>query len=119
MSACTHLLNHMNVRVRDVGTLTRLSRSDKITETGVWMLGMTDHLNDPVNMFFLFVCLILFLGVCFLSQYSAVDTNPLSVYVMHPFWNFLVKVSKSCGRSIINEVSMNGIVCYGDLDSLF
>lgn len=29
-------------------------------------------------------------------QYSAVDTNPLSVYVMHPFWNFVVKVSKTC-----------------------
>uniref|UniRef100_A0A3Q2ZH57 Ethanolaminephosphotransferase 1 n=1 Tax=Kryptolebias marmoratus TaxID=37003 RepID=A0A3Q2ZH57_KRYMA len=24
-------------------------------------------------------------------KYSAVDTNPLSVYIMHPFWNFLVK----------------------------
>lgn len=24
-------------------------------------------------------------------KYSAVDTNPLSVYVMHPFWNFVVK----------------------------
>uniref|UniRef100_A0A8C9FS07 Uncharacterized protein n=1 Tax=Pavo cristatus TaxID=9049 RepID=A0A8C9FS07_PAVCR len=26
------------------------------------------------------------------SQYSAVDSNPLSVYVMHPFWNTIVKV---------------------------
>ncbi|XP_048386996.1 ethanolaminephosphotransferase 1 [Stegostoma tigrinum] len=25
-------------------------------------------------------------------KYSAVDTNPLSVYVMHPFWNSLVKI---------------------------
>uniref|UniRef100_G3TLJ6 Selenoprotein I n=1 Tax=Loxodonta africana TaxID=9785 RepID=G3TLJ6_LOXAF len=25
-------------------------------------------------------------------QYSAVDTNPLSLYVMHPFWNNVVKV---------------------------
>uniref|UniRef100_A0A3Q2XCR6 Ethanolaminephosphotransferase 1 n=1 Tax=Hippocampus comes TaxID=109280 RepID=A0A3Q2XCR6_HIPCM len=25
-------------------------------------------------------------------KYSAVDSNPLSVYVMHPFWNFVVKV---------------------------
>ncbi|XP_077567166.1 ethanolaminephosphotransferase 1 [Stigmatopora nigra] len=24
-------------------------------------------------------------------KYSAVDSNPLSVYIMHPFWNFLVK----------------------------
>ncbi|XP_029966506.1 ethanolaminephosphotransferase 1-like [Salarias fasciatus] len=24
-------------------------------------------------------------------KYSAVDSNPLSVYVMHPFWNFVVK----------------------------
>ncbi|XP_018430337.1 PREDICTED: ethanolaminephosphotransferase 1 [Nanorana parkeri] len=24
-------------------------------------------------------------------KYSAVDTNPLSLYVMHPFWNFIVK----------------------------
>lgn len=23
------------------------------------------------------------------------DTNPLSVYVMHPFWNFVVKVRKT------------------------
>lgn len=26
------------------------------------------------------------------SQYSAVDSNPLSLYVMHPFWNTIVKV---------------------------
>lgn len=26
------------------------------------------------------------------EQYSAVDTNPLSLYVMHPFWNTVVKV---------------------------
>ncbi|XP_029510094.1 ethanolaminephosphotransferase 1-like [Oncorhynchus nerka] len=25
-------------------------------------------------------------------KYSAVDSNPLSVYVMHPFWNSVVKV---------------------------
>uniref|UniRef100_A0AAY4CG94 Ethanolaminephosphotransferase 1 n=1 Tax=Denticeps clupeoides TaxID=299321 RepID=A0AAY4CG94_9TELE len=25
-------------------------------------------------------------------KYSAVDTNPLSIYVMHPFWNSVVKV---------------------------
>jgi len=25
-------------------------------------------------------------------QYSAVDSNPLSIYVMHPFWNSVVKV---------------------------
>ncbi|KAG7460800.1 hypothetical protein MATL_G00202730 [Megalops atlanticus] len=25
-------------------------------------------------------------------KYSAVDSNPLSVYVMHPFWNSLVKI---------------------------
>lgn len=25
-------------------------------------------------------------------KYSAVDTNPLSVYVMHPFWNTVVKI---------------------------
>ncbi|GAB5569991.1 choline/ethanolaminephosphotransferase 1 isoform X1 [Prionailurus iriomotensis] len=25
-------------------------------------------------------------------KYSAVDTNPLSLYVMHPFWNTIVKV---------------------------
>lgn len=46
-------------------------------------------------------------------QYSAVDSNPLSVYVMHPFWNFVVKVRKTrfscgcvrlCGNYIINEV---------------
>jgi len=28
--------------------------------------------------------------VCF--QYNAVDTSPLSNYVMHPFWNAFVKV---------------------------
>ncbi|KFP39296.1 Ethanolaminephosphotransferase 1, partial [Chlamydotis macqueenii] len=26
------------------------------------------------------------------SQYSAVDSNPLSLYVMHPFWNTIVKI---------------------------
>uniref|UniRef100_A0A4W4DZ23 Ethanolaminephosphotransferase 1 n=1 Tax=Electrophorus electricus TaxID=8005 RepID=A0A4W4DZ23_ELEEL len=25
-------------------------------------------------------------------MYSAVDTNPLSVYIMHPFWNSMVKI---------------------------
>uniref|UniRef100_A0A8B9UGE2 Ethanolaminephosphotransferase 1 n=1 Tax=Anas zonorhyncha TaxID=75864 RepID=A0A8B9UGE2_9AVES len=28
----------------------------------------------------------------FLHEYSAVDSNPLSLYVMHPFWNTIVKV---------------------------
>lgn len=28
-------------------------------------------------------------------QYSSLDTSPLSVYVMHPFWNSLVKVKKN------------------------
>jgi len=28
-----------------------------------------------------------------LLQYSAVDTSPLSIYVMHPFWNYVVEVS--------------------------
>ncbi|MCI4387729.1 hypothetical protein PGIGA_G00077560 [Pangasianodon gigas] len=25
-------------------------------------------------------------------KYSAVDTNPLSIYIMHPFWNSMVKI---------------------------
>uniref|UniRef100_A0A3P8TJK2 Uncharacterized protein n=1 Tax=Amphiprion percula TaxID=161767 RepID=A0A3P8TJK2_AMPPE len=29
-------------------------------------------------------------------KYSAVDSNPLSVYVMHPFWNFVVKDMIMC-----------------------
>lgn len=29
----------------------------------------------------------------FVFQYSAVDTSPLSIYVMHPFWNYVVEVS--------------------------
>lgn len=29
----------------------------------------------------------------FLFQYMAKDTSPLSVYVMHPFWNKVVEVS--------------------------
>ncbi|NWW39743.1 EPT1 Ethanolaminephosphotransferase, partial [Panurus biarmicus] len=32
------------------------------------------------------------LGFVSLSQYSAVDSNPLSLYVMHPFWNAVVKI---------------------------
>ncbi|MED6287507.1 hypothetical protein CHARACLAT_017106 [Characodon lateralis] len=54
-------------------------------------------------------------------KYSAVDTNPLSVYVMHPFWNFLVKVRERespvqyllclSERSIINEVSSHQPQC--------
>lgn len=36
--------------------------------------------------------IMLFMLTCVSLQYSAVDTNPLSVYVMHPFWNFVVKV---------------------------
>lgn len=32
--------------------------------------------------------------VCFVPfQYSSIDTSPLSVNVMHPFWNSLVKVN--------------------------
>ena len=31
-----------------------------------------------------------------LLQYSAVDTSPLSKYVMHPFWNAVVKVDSFC-----------------------
>lgn len=26
-------------------------------------------------------------------QYSCKDTNPISIYVMHPFWNKVIKVS--------------------------
>ncbi|KTF73256.1 hypothetical protein cypCar_00029082 [Cyprinus carpio] len=26
-------------------------------------------------------------------KYSAVDSNPLSIYVMHPFWNSVVKIN--------------------------
>uniref|UniRef100_A0A669Q7M0 Ethanolaminephosphotransferase 1 n=1 Tax=Phasianus colchicus TaxID=9054 RepID=A0A669Q7M0_PHACC len=29
---------------------------------------------------------------CGALRYSAVDSNPLSVYVMHPFWNTIVKI---------------------------
>lgn len=28
-------------------------------------------------------------------KYSSIDTNPIGIYVMHPFWNKLVEVSKS------------------------
>jgi sn-1,2-diacylglycerol ethanolamine- and cholinephosphotranferases len=27
-------------------------------------------------------------------KYSSVDTNPIGIYVMHPFWNKLVEVSE-------------------------
>lgn len=42
-----------------------------------------------VNFCFMLICC-----VCLTLQYSAVDSNPLSIYVMHPFWNFVVKVRK-------------------------
>lgn len=29
----------------------------------------------------------------FILQYSSLDTSPISVYIMHPFWNRLVEVS--------------------------
>ncbi len=53
---------------------------------------------------------------CVSLQYSAVDSNPLSVYVMHPFWNFVVKVRKTCSvvcvcACIINEVSSRLLWC--------
>lgn len=44
--------------------------------------------------FFFFFCFMLICCICFPLQYSAVDSNPLSIYVMHPFWNFVVKVRK-------------------------
>uniref|UniRef100_A0A8V0XR70 Ethanolaminephosphotransferase 1 n=1 Tax=Gallus gallus TaxID=9031 RepID=A0A8V0XR70_CHICK len=33
-----------------------------------------------------------FTSLLFSSQYSAVDTNPLSVYVMQPIWNKIIKI---------------------------
>uniref|UniRef100_A0A8C3XS38 Ethanolaminephosphotransferase 1 n=1 Tax=Chelydra serpentina TaxID=8475 RepID=A0A8C3XS38_CHESE len=43
-------------------------------------------MEKTVLMSCIFTCLFL----C--SQYSAVDTNPLSVYVMQPLWNRIVKI---------------------------
>lgn len=37
----------------------------------------------------------------FFSQYSAQDTSPLSNYVMHPFWNAVVKVSYEIGFAVL------------------
>lgn len=37
---------------------------------------------------------------CLCLQYSAVDSNPLSVYVMHPFWNFVVKVRETLALGV-------------------
>lgn len=37
----------------------------------------------------------------FIFQYSAIDTSPLSLYVMHPFWNFIVQVSKKFYLEIV------------------
>ncbi|OXB53383.1 hypothetical protein ASZ78_013625 [Callipepla squamata] len=31
-------------------------------------------------------------SLLFSSQYSAVDTNPLSVYIMQPIWNKIIKI---------------------------
>lgn len=68
------------------------------------------------SLYYLFIstyfCLMLTSFTCFALQYSAVDSNPLSIYVMHPFWNFVVKVRKPpvsthhCFRALDN-----GIVC--------
>lgn len=35
-----------------------------------------------------------FLPYFFLFQYSAVDTSPVSKYITHPFWNWVVEVGK-------------------------
>lgn len=34
-------------------------------------------------------------------QYSSMDTSPLSVYVMHPFWNKVVQVKYSISSFLI------------------
>uniref|UniRef100_A0A8C6G1Z6 Uncharacterized protein n=1 Tax=Moschus moschiferus TaxID=68415 RepID=A0A8C6G1Z6_MOSMO len=43
-------------------------------------------------------------------KYSAVDTNPLSLYVMHPFWNTVVKVFPTC-------ITQGFFSCHGDMTS--
>lgn len=40
----------------------------------------------------------------FFLQYNAIDTNPLSIYVMHPFWNKLVEVRDRFMNTIINII---------------
>lgn len=48
------------------------------------------------------------LHLCFFSlQYNAVDTNPLSVYVMQPIWNKIIKV-----RVLFNRISRDNIRIY-------
>lgn len=46
-----------------------------------------------------------------LLQYSAVDSNPLSVYVMHPFWNFVVKVRKNLCNWMCVSLSVCVSIC--------
>uniref|UniRef100_A0A8C7D0H6 Ethanolaminephosphotransferase 1 n=1 Tax=Oncorhynchus kisutch TaxID=8019 RepID=A0A8C7D0H6_ONCKI len=43
------------------------------------------------------------------NLYSAVDSNPLSVYVMHPFWNSVVKVSAHTWLAP-NLITFNGFM---------
>lgn len=72
---------------------------------------------------FISCCFVLFFGlmficrICFSLQYSAVDSNPLSIYVMHPFWNFVVKVRKlfvsthHSFRSLGHCIVSSNVVC--------
>ena len=42
---------------------------------------------------FIFFFFFFFFSPFFLVQYHGVDTSPISIYVMKPFWNFIVNVS--------------------------
>lgn len=48
--------------------------------------------NDDINHVIFFSLLS---NVSVWIQYSSIDTSPLSVNVMHPFWNYLVQVMKA------------------------
>lgn len=37
---------------------------------------------------------VVYIPYFFLFQYSAVDTSPVSKYITHPFWNWVVEVGK-------------------------
>jgi len=40
-------------------------------------------------------------------KYNSIDTSPVSKYVMHPFWNWLVEVCVAHGYTAMSRVVRN------------
>ena len=55
----------------------------------------------------------------FSFQYKSEDTSPVSKYITHPFWNFIVEVSKKLGSAKGRVFLIVKLECWSKLIFVF